>query len=576
MITEFKNVITVKDSLSALEKREYLKLVIYMIIASIFEMLSIGLVFAIVMSVINPSFFFESSLIFENIFFLANIDENRLILFFLIFFLIIYLLKSLILIYFYYTVNKYIASIKKRLSDKLLNYYTELPWIKFVQKNSSEFIRNIMIETGMFSGAILQTLLICAETIILIGLLTLLFFFQFKIMLLITVITLLFSLLIYFFTKKNLKKLSYERQTNDENRLKNLNEIFNGFKLLKIMHKFPKFLKNHKIFNQILAKIEVIQTTIQQLPKILFELAFMVSIVFFFLSLHYLKLDLISLLPTVSLFIASSFKIIPSINKIINCNLNIKASIPSLELINLEVKKSENLKIVQNNTNFNKLDFSKNIVFKDVNFSYSDSKKTSIEQINIEIEKGSQIGIIGESGAGKTTLVDMLTGLICPDSGQIFCDGNDIQKNLYSWQLKIGYIPQNVFLSDNTIEKNITLDDPKEILNIEKLNKVILEAELGMMIENLPNKTNTKIGQDGARLSGGQRQRIGIARALYHDPEILILDESTSSLDEHTEKNIMETINKLKGKKTVIIISHRKSTVKNCDKIFEISNGKIQ
>lgn len=576
MITEFKNVITVKDSLSSLEKREYLKLVIYMIIASIFEMLSIGLVFAIVMSVVNPSFFFESSLIFENIFFLANIDENRLILFFLIFFLIIYLLKSLILIYFYYTVNKYIASIKKRLSDKLLNYYTELPWIKFVQKNSSEFVRNIMIETGMFSGAILQTLLICAETIILIGLLTLLFFFQFKIMLLITVITLFFSLLIYFFTKKNLKTLSYERQTNDENRLKNLNEIFNGFKLLKIMHKFPNFLKNHKFFNQILAKIEVIQTTIQQLPKILFELAFMVSIAFFFLSLHYLKLDLISLLPTVSLFIASSFKIIPSINKIINCNLNIKASIPSLELINLEVKKSENLKVVQNNTNFNKLDFSKNIVFKDVNFSYSDSKKTSIEQINIEIKKGSQIGIIGESGAGKTTLVDMLTGLICPDSGQIFCDGKDIQKNLYSWQLKIGYIPQNVFLSDNTIEKNITLDDSKEILNIEKLNKVILEAELGMMIENLPNKTNTKIGQDGAKLSGGQRQRIGIARALYHDPEILILDESTSSLDEHTEKNIMETIKKLKGKKTVIIISHRKSTVKDCDKIFEISNGKIQ
>ena len=395
-------------------------------------------------------------------------------------------------------------------------------------------------------------------------------------MLLISVITLFFSLLIYFFTKKNLKTLSYERQTNDENRLKNLNEVFNGFKLLKIMNKFPKFLKNHKIFNQILAKIEVIQTTIQQLPKILFELAFMVSIVLFFLSLHYLKLDLISLLPTVSLFIASSFKIIPSINKIINCNLNIKASIPSLELINLEVKKSGTLKVVKCNTNINKLDFSKNIVFKDVNFSYSDSKKTSIEQINIEIEKGSQIGIIGESGAGKTTLVDMLTGLICPDSGQIFCDGNDIQKNLYSWQLKIGYIPQNVFLSDNTIEKNITLDDSKENLNIEKLNKVILEAELGMMIENLPNKINTKIGQDGAKLSGGQRQRIGIARALYHDPEILILDESTSSLDEHTEKNIMETINKLKGNKTVIIISHRKSTVKNCDKIFEISNGKIQ
>ena len=575
MIAEFKNMLHTRKVLLKQERKEYFSLIFYMIIASFLEMISVSLIFAIVMSVLNPKFFFDNNFYIFDFLEIEKYTENNLIIFFLVFFLIIYLFKSGMLIYFYYRINKYVASIKQRLSNSFLKLYTKITWVDFVQKNSSEFIRNIIIETGIFSGAILQTLLIISETIILMGLISLLFYFEFKIMFLITCVISVFSLIIYMFAKKNLKKLSYERQQCDEKRLKNLNEFFNGFKILRIMSKFPTFINIHELNNNFLARIEIIQTTIQQLPKILFELVFMIIIVTFFFTLYILKIELVSILPITSLFIASSFKIIPSINKIINCNLNLKSSIPSVELINKEFHKNHphDEKLILTETK--ELQFKNLIELKNVTFKYLNTKRTSIENINLKILKGSQIGIIGESGAGKTTLIDIITGLIEPESGDILCDNKNIHKNLKSWQSKIGYIPQSVFLSDDDIKKNITLELDDKFINQDRLKQSIKDSNLDQIILELPKNLKTRIGEHGSRLSGGQRQRIGIARALYANPEILILDEATSSLDSLTENSIMDTINKFKGKKTVIIISHRESAVKNCDKIFKISNGKI-
>jgi ABC-type bacteriocin/lantibiotic exporter with double-glycine peptidase domain len=242
------------------------------------------------------------------------------------------------------------------------------------------------------------------------------------------------------------------------------------------------------------------------------------------------------------------------------------------------IYKDLNIPVVKTSNEFfreKKLSFKSNIILKNLEYSYPNINKKVLDNINLEIKSNSTIGLIGESGSGKTTLIDLIIGILNPSKGDIFVDDSNIKNNKRLWQNNIGYIPQFIYLIDDSIKKNIALGVREDKIDEKKIIESIKISQMESFVKELPNKTNTKIGELGVRLSGGQRQRIGIARALYFDPNLLVLDEATSSLDDATEKEIIDSINHMRGKKTIIISSHKKSILKECDEIFEISDKKI-
>ena len=576
---EFHKINRSRIFLTKKENKNFFFIIFLAVIYSLFEILGLGLIFAITITALQKDFYIKYQDFIENFLYL---NSNNYYIFFIIFFIIFYFLKSIYHLYFHIIFNQFIFSIKRRVSDLLFEKYTKIEWINFVENNSSFFIRNILVEIGIYVGAIQQLLFIFSEIIFLFGILIILLYFNPLIILTVVSVLIFFSFLIYFLLKKNLKKISKFRQEIDEKKLKNLTEVFGAMKILKLM---PKVLSNifdrQSELNFEYSKIETTQTTIQSVPKILFELIFIISVSLGFLFIYFFQLNIEQLLPQIVLFVACSFKILPSIQKLLNCNINLKSSSATVDLIILELKNTsetalkEKKSLVENK--FSNIYFNKFIEMRDVSFSFKSMNKASIRNINLTINKGSIVGIIGETGSGKTTLLDILIGLIKADSGKILVDGTEINnEQLKLWQNKFAYITQKTFLFDDSIVKNIIMSS-YESLDDKRLEESIRISKLKDLIYNQDNSyALEKIGEYGLKLSGGQQQRIGIARALYMNKEILIMDEPTSSLDEATEKEIIDCIYSLKNLKTVIIISHKNSILTGCDSIYKIKSGQVE
>jgi ABC-type multidrug transport system fused ATPase/permease subunit len=277
------------------------------------------------------------------------------------------------------------------------------------------------------------------------------------------------------------------------------------------------------------------------------------------------------LIPVLGVFVAAAFRMIPSINRIMNSLQTIAFAQSVLDVLAKQFKIIEKFENVEETkTNF---EFNNEIIVSNLYFKYPDSEKNALNNVNVVIKKGDFVGFIGTSGSGKSTLIDNIAGLLIPISGSIHVDNVDINTNIKGWQSQIGYVPQSIFLIDDSLKKNIAFGVNENEIDQIRLNKAIIDSQLNDVIQRLPDGIDTIVGERGIRLSGGERQRIGIARALYNNPEILILDEATSSLDNETEKDFMSSINALQGIKTIIIIAHRLTTIQNCNKIFELKNG---
>ena len=280
-----------------------------------------------------------------------------------------------------------------------------------------------------------------------------------------------------------------------------------------------------------------------------------------------------SIFPILGLYLAASFRIIPSINRVLNSIQTMKYLNPVIDVLYKEFKLINNT--FDNSIQCQDISFNNEIKFDKICFRYPDTKTNILNDFSIRIKKGQTVGIIGKSGSGKSTLIDILLGLYQPESGQILVDGIDINKNIRSWQKKIGYVPQNVFLLDDTVEANVAFGIDKNFIDQIAVKNALKSAQLSDFINSVVDGENSIVGERGVKISGGQKQRIGIARALYFNPEILVLDEATSALDNENEANFMNTILMLKNSKTIFIVAHRLSTLKSCDIIFEISNGNI-
>ena len=388
-------------------------------------------------------------------------------------------------------------------------------------------------------------------------------------------IILIFSLLGYIFqinSKKYLSKWGEKRHFYDGQKIKHMQQGFGGAKDLKILGREKNFLDQFLISNNSGALASRNQRILRSIPRLWLEIMVVICLAALLFLMFVNNQSIDQIIPTLGLFAAASFRLMPSVNKILGNFQGLNYNMPVINNIFEELTKMNS---EYSNTNKEtKLIFKKDIKLQDVNYIYQGTSQSVINDINITIPHGSQVGFVGESGSGKTTLIDIILGLLKPTKGTVKVDSNDIQKNLRSWQNQIGYVPQEIFLTDDTLRKNIAFGISENNISDKLINNAIKASNLEGFVKNLPDGLNTNVGERGVRLSGGQRQRIGIARALYHQPDVIVLDEATSALDLDTEKEIMESILKIKKNKTIIIISHRLSTVSNCDQVFKVNNGK--
>ena len=281
---------------------------------------------------------------------------------------------------------------------------------------------------------------------------------------------------------------------------------------------------------------------------------------------------LVAVLPTLGMFAAAAFRLLPAINRILFASQVLRYGLPIIDNLHAEL----NLRSTETHgRGTNKYSFRQTLEFRNVAYKYPDATQPALDGVTLTIRRGESVGFVGTSGAGKTTLVDILLGLLDPDSGEVCIDGFNIKNGPRDWQDQIGYVPQTIFLTDDSVRRNVAFGIPDSKINAESVRRALRAAQLEEFVHNLPEGLNTMIGERGVRLSGGQRQRIGIARALYHDPAVLVLDEATSALDTATESGVMEAVKELQGTKTVIIVAHRISTVQYCDRIYRLEKGRL-
>ena len=575
MINELRVVLTSKDRLN-------LKILfIILLISTTVEMVGIGSIPVFAILVTDPS------QISKYIHFdigqgsLLELEKKKIVTIFSFILLFIFIIKNLFLIFVNYFQAYTVKCLKENIYHKLFNNYINSEYEFFLIKNPSELIRNITSEVGRSSNYILNIIMLVKEVLIAATIFILLLYVDFKITILIFSLLGIFSAFFYLITKKETKKRGEITQYVWGTMLKAVNQGLGSAKETKILNK-EKYITD--IFDENIKEIEkynLQQSFIIGLPRIFLEVIAIFTITIVSILFFYFGRSPGDFIPLLSLIVICSLRLMPSFNTITSSFSRLKFYYPAFKLVYEEFRdlSKEKKLFVKDNTNNNYKDdivFSKKIELNNIDFFYPNQEKKIINNVTLSISFGEVVGVVGESGAGKSTLVDLIIGLLDPSKGSILIDDKDIKMTKKQWQKQIGYIPQESYLFDDTIKSNIAFGVKENDIDANKIKQSIKLAELDKFINTLPQRENTVIGDRGIRLSGGQKQRIGIARSLYNEPKILIFDEPTSSLDIENEKKIMDHIFSLGKNMTIIIISHRLSILKDCDKIIKIENGKIK
>ncbi|MDB2363369.1 ABC transporter ATP-binding protein/permease, partial [Candidatus Pelagibacter bacterium] len=522
-----------------------------------------------VMGVIENGEFLKN--IFQNSIFIKNLDHLNQIYLIISLLCITFFFKTLFVIFLNYYQNKYTTSLQAKISELLMSHYLYMPYKNYFQRNTSELLRNIKDEcNALIFGVIAPLLNLLIELLIISGI-TILLIYQIGLISFIVVIPLLLFALIYIrSTKKTIRELGKKRFSYDEKIIKNANELFYTIRDIKIYFLQNFFLKKFSITLNKFADVIKNFLTFQILPRLSFELLLIFLISILLVVFSFQGLNFSEMITSLALIAAASFRIIPSINRVVTAQQTLRYNVPSVEEIYKEIKSN---RIKGKNNELSKIQFNKQIRLKNINFSYNQNKKI-LNNLNLTINARDKIGIMGDTGLGKSTIIDIISGLISPESGEILVDDRIIKFEKKYWGEEIGYVSQHTTLFDDTIKQNIIFGR-NENLNKRDIYNVLKEVDLSNLVNKLPNKVHTIIGDKGIKLSGGQKQRLGLARALLKNPKLLILDEAFSALDTKTEKNILNMINKNYKNITIINIAHKGESLKFCNKILVLKKGKL-
>ena len=557
------------------QKLELIFLSVLMFIGVLFEMLGVGIIIPTLAILLNPNILVDYpkfSVILKKI--LGSITHDELVIIGMGILVFVYFIKTLYLIFLTWKQSIISTKISSFFSKKLFSGYLEMPYSFHLSRNSSDLIRNIQSEVNYFNSIAQSFITLTTEFSAILGIAVMLLFIEPKGAISVSLFLFLFAFIFYRLIRNVILKWGIERQKQEGDLARFLMEGFGSIKILKLMGK-SFYFKN--LFNKASEEKSVTFAKIfalQQVPRLYIELMGVVSLSVFIISMIYLSRPIDTLLPIIGVFVVAAFRLMPSINRIIGSMQNIRSAGPVVDLLYNEFILIDNTIIIEESL-VKKTFFKEIIELKNICFKYPESKKFILNQISLDIRKGDSIGLFGKSGSGKSTLVDLICGLLRPNIGEIIVDGSNINNNIRDWQNKIGYVSQFIYLTDDTIRKNVAFGIPSEKIDNVKVDRAIEMAQLDEHIAGLPLGLNTIVGEQGVQLSGGQRQRIGIARALYDNPQVLILDEATSALDNKTEIEVMDSIDSIKGNITIIIIAHRLSTLSHCDKIFQLDNNTI-
>lgn len=550
-----------------LDKRQkkYLIFLSFMLMLGlIFEFLSIG----ILLPILNITLTGESSTLTSALTFLSieNLNSEFLAKIVVILTFLIYTIKFLFLIFLNTKNYSFLNSISASLSNKLFKKYLFRDFDFHIETNSSYLIKNVITEISSLRTLLESTILLILESLLFIAIVTFLIFIQPIAALTIFSFFFISTIVFHLIFKNKIKRWGVQRQNLDNKIIKNLTETFGGITEIKIFKKEIFFFKRFETDIYRKAKIVSKNDIIGQLPRLYLEYITVISVLGLMVIMININLDKEEIITTLGIFAAASFKIIPSINKIIYCTQRIKFNYPSLSVVYDELKNKVKLEVDGVYKKMHKETF-KNISLKNVSFTYPNGKVV-LNNINLNFKSKQVIGLVGKTGEGKSTLVNLISGLITPTSGKIEVNSNETNKTLIDLQI-LGFVPQTPFLLDASIRDNICFGNSYEE---KKYREAINQSQLTAFLNSIENNDQTIVGERGIMLSGGQRQRISIARALYHNSQVIIFDEPTSALDSKTEENLMNSIQSLKIDKTVFIISHSKSILKFCDEIYEVSN----
>ena len=515
----------------------------------------------------------ETILVLMNYFNVSNPTTLALLIFIITFFL-----KTLTTIIVRWKESKFIHTIKAEISEQLYTGYLRLPFIFHQRTNSAKILKNITLEIEQFAIFIFASSKFLLELLVLIGISTYLMFIDPYISLACVFAFVAFGYIFNLFNRGKIHSMSVSRLFHQDERIKAIMEGLAGMREIKLLSREENKIKNFVDHNNQIAKISISIALRNAFSKPSFEIFMLILLsgfLFYFISRDLLNA---SLIPIIGIYLAAAYRLVPSISTIVQAIQEIQFNLRSVKNLYDDIKKF-NANKLNNTDNKSKILFQDKIEIKNLSFSYENEddkkRKDILNNISLEIKKGDFVGIQGESGSGKSTFIDVLIGLHSLKEGSILVDGNNINEGVKSWQSLIGCVPQEVFIMDDTLKKNIAFGLNEEKISDQDVEKSLKFSNLKNFSQTLEKGVNTLIGEKGSRLSGGQKQRIGIARAIYNNPEILIFDESTNSLDIETESKIVEEINLLRKDKTLIIVSHNKNVFRKCDYVLKLTDKKI-
>src|SRR6056297_2668696 len=558
---------------------KFFLLLVLMFVASILELLGIGMIPLFVMTIAQPDRILSFPIL-GDILSNARIDTVKsLALTGAIALIFIYISKNLYLTYFRYLKTRFVQNQKIYLQNRIFKAYMTAPYTFYISKNSADLLRNVNGEVGkIVSGTIMPCLEITLNIIMFSFIIVSLFILE----PFITLVTILMMGGGGFVFLRITQKRTFDSGVISREARGDMNRMvlqgLGGFKDARVLNREKLFLKQYNTFAETDRDATIYQTIVKSLPKPIIETLMVLGILTITMIMVFEGRSFDQIIPVLTLFGVAAVKLMPIFSLLIQQVTTMRYSAPSvyaicddLDLLEVEYKKFRD-QILKKAT---KMSMENSIELQSISYKYPNSDEYAVKDINITIPKGAAVAFVGASGAGKTTLVDIILGLLTPESGKIKVDGRDIDENIRGWMKNIGYIQQSNYLFDERIFRNIAFGIPDEQVDDEKLHSALKAAQLEEVVNRLPRGLRTRVGERGVRLSGGQRQRVTIARALYNNPQVLVMDEATSALDNITEKFVIQAIERLRGDRTIIMIAHRLTTVQNCDVIYMMDEGEI-
>jgi len=546
----------------------FIRIVVMVIIGMFLETISLGIVVPII-GILTQDDYQQKYPFIVDIF--GNLSREELISAVMVAMVLIYVVRSLFLFWSLWIQKGFSASVSGRLSQSLFSIYLRQPYMFHLQRNSSTLMRNAKNATSVVTCGVDPFLVLLTDGLVAIAMFALLIAVEPVGTLAVLFVFGLSTFVFQRTTRRRIDNWGYQVDYHETKILQHLQEGFGGAKDVKVLGRENEFLSQHEKHLGESIRINRIYNVILTLPRSFMEIITIVGLCLLVVSMVVRGRELADIVPILGLFAAAAFRVMPSINRLLMAtqtlifNRSIIASVYKDFLLD-----SPDSLTVKSNTKF-----ASQLELVDVSFQYPTAATASLQNVSLVVKRGEAVGFVGPSGAGKSTLVDVILGLFAPTSGVVKVDGQDVQQNLRNWQNQIGYVPQAIYLTDDTLRRNVAFGLNDENIDDNLVRDAIRLAQLEEFVATLPEKLETVVGERGVRLSGGQRQRIGIARALYHNPSVLVLDEATSSLDTPTEHGVMQAVQALQGSKTVLIVAHRLSTVEYCDRLYKIENARI-